>query len=58
VTRAAETGVPDSLRGRERGFRREALVDLTIAISLMNGYYHMAICFRNTPQASLEIDGE
>jgi alkylhydroperoxidase family enzyme len=30
------------------------LVDLTIAISLMNAYNRFAIGFRNTPRAALE----
>ena len=34
--------------------RRRELVDLTIAIGLMNAYNRMAISFRNTPQAAIE----
>ncbi len=34
-------------------FEERELVDLTIAISLMNSYNRMAISFRNTPQAAL-----
>lgn len=34
-------------------FEERELVDLTIAISLMNAYNRMAISFRNTPQAAL-----
>ena len=30
------------------------LVNLTIAIGLMNAYNRLAISFRNTPQAALE----
>jgi AhpD family alkylhydroperoxidase len=54
VTRVAETGVgdPDYEAAREVFAERE-LVDLTIAISLMNTYNRMAISFRNTPQAVL-----
>ena len=37
-------------------FEERELVDLTIAIGLMNAYNRMAISFRNTPQA--EADGE
>ena len=55
VTRVAETGVPDSAYKAARGvFDEKQLVDLTIAISLMNSYNRMAISFRNTPQAVLE----
>lgn len=52
VTRVAETGVPDSDYAAARAVLGEQeLVDLTIAIGLMNTYNRMAISFRNTPQA-------
>ena len=35
-------------------FDEREMVDLTIAISLMNAYNRMAISFRNTPQAVLQ----
>ena len=55
VTRVAETGVPDSAYEAAREvFDEKQLVDLTIAISLMNSYNRMAISFRNTPQAVRE----
>jgi len=55
VTRVAETGVPDSAYEAARAvFDEKELVDLTIAISLMNSYNRMAISFRNTPQAVLD----
>lgn len=55
VTRVAETGVPDEAFTAVRSvFEEKELVDLTIAISLMNSYNRMAISFRNTPQAALE----
>jgi AhpD family alkylhydroperoxidase len=55
VTRVAETGVPDEAYQAARAvFEERELVDLTIAISLMNAYNRMAISFRNTPQAALE----
>ena len=55
VTRVAETGVPDSAYTAAREvFDEKQLVDLTIAISLMNSYNRMAISFRNTPQAVFE----
>ncbi|KWF04153.1 carboxymuconolactone decarboxylase family protein [Burkholderia pseudomultivorans] len=53
VTRVAETGVPDPAYDAARAaFDERELVDLTIAISLMNAYNRMAISFRNTPQAA------
>jgi alkylhydroperoxidase family enzyme len=58
VTRVAETGVPDSAYEAARAvFEEKQLVDLTIAIGLMNAYNRMAISFRNTPQAVLESVG-
>jgi len=55
VTRVAQTGVPDEAYEAARAaFDERELVDLTIAISLMNAYNRMAISFRNTPQAALE----
>lgn len=55
VTRVAETGVPDEAYEAARAvFDERELVDLTIAISLMNSYNRMAISFRNTPQAALQ----
>jgi len=58
VTNVAQTGVPDSAYQAARAvFDEKQLVDLTIAISLMNSYNRMAISFRNTPQAVLTNDG-
>jgi AhpD family alkylhydroperoxidase len=55
VTRVAETGVPDEAYQAARAvFGERELVDLTIAISLMNVYNRMAISFRNPPQAVIE----
>ena len=57
VTLVAETGVPESAYEAARDvFDDRQLVDLTIAISLMNAYNRMAISFRNTPQAVVEND--
>jgi len=54
VTRVAETGVPDSAYEAARAvFDEHEIVDLTLAIGLMNNYNRMAISFRNTPQAAL-----
>ena len=55
VTLVAQTGVPDAAYEVVRAvFNERELVDLTIAISLMNTYNRMAISFRNTPQAVME----
>jgi AhpD family alkylhydroperoxidase len=53
VTRIAETGVGDEAYQAARAvFTERELVDLTIAISLMNAYNRMAISFRNVSQAA------
>jgi AhpD family alkylhydroperoxidase len=55
VTRVAETAAPDEAYAAARSvFEERELVDLTIAISLMNAYNRMAISFRSPPQATLE----
>jgi len=55
VTRVAETNVPDEAYQAVRNvFSERELVDLTIAISLMNAYNRMSISFRNTPHAALK----
>jgi AhpD family alkylhydroperoxidase len=55
VTRVAETGVPDeAYQAARAAFEERELVDLTIAIGLMNVYNRLAIGFRNTPQAVIE----
>jgi alkylhydroperoxidase family enzyme len=47
--------VPDEAYQAARAvFNEKELIDLTIAIGLMNAYNRMAISFRNTPQAALE----
>jgi AhpD family alkylhydroperoxidase len=52
VTRVAQTGVPDEAYLAARAvFEERELVDLTIAIGLMNAYNRMAISFRIVPQA-------
>jgi AhpD family alkylhydroperoxidase len=54
VTRVADTGVPDADYEAARDvFDERELVDLTIAIGVMNTYNRMAISFRNRPQAVL-----
>ncbi len=53
VTRIEHTGVPDEEYQNARAvFEERELVDLTIAISLMNAYNRMAISFRATPAAA------
>ena len=53
VTRVADTGVPDTdFEAARDVFEERELVDLTIAIGLMNTYNRMAISFRNTPEAA------
>jgi AhpD family alkylhydroperoxidase len=53
VTRVAETAVPDEAYEAARAvFEDRELVDLTIAIGLMNAYNRMAISFRTPPQAA------
>ncbi|WP_454647194.1 carboxymuconolactone decarboxylase family protein [Bradyrhizobium liaoningense] len=55
VTRVSETNVPDdAYRAARKVFNERELVDLTIAVSLMNAYNRMSISFRKTPQAVLE----
>ena len=52
VTRVAQTNVPEEAYQAARAvFDERQLVDLTIAISLMNAYNRMAISFRATPPA-------
>ena len=59
VTRVAETGVPDSAyKAAREVFDEKQLVDLTIAIGLMNSYNRRAISFRNTPQAVRESQAD
>ena len=56
VTRVADNGVPDQAYEAARAvFDDRELVDLTIAISIMNAYNRMAISFRNTPQAVTQM---
>ena len=53
VTKVAQTGVPDHDYAQAQAvFSEKELVDLTVAISLMNAYNRMAISFRNPPKAA------
>jgi AhpD family alkylhydroperoxidase len=55
VTRVAQTAVPDEAYQAARAvFNEKELIDLTLAIGLMNAYNRMAISFRSPPQAALE----
>jgi AhpD family alkylhydroperoxidase len=52
VTRLGDRGVPDSaFEAAVAVFDRKQLVDLTLAIGLMNAYNRLAISFRATPMA-------
>ncbi|KDC02462.1 hypothetical protein AZ19_1245 [Bordetella bronchiseptica E012] len=54
MTQVAQTGVPDQDYQDARAvFGEKELVDLTVAIGLMNAYNRMAIGFRNTPKAAV-----
>ena len=53
VTRIADTGVPAAAYEAARAvFDEKELVDLTLAIGLMNSYNRMAVSFRTTPRAA------
>jgi len=53
VTQVAQTGVPDEdFKLASTVFSEKELVDLTIAIGLMNAYNRLAISFRNPPEAA------
>jgi AhpD family alkylhydroperoxidase len=59
VTRVAETAIPEvDYQSARAVFGEKELVDLTIAIGLMNTYNRMAIGFRNQPQAVLAHSAE
>ena len=54
VTRVAETTIPDAeFQAVSTVFNEKEIVDLTIAIGLMNTYNRIAIGFRRPPQAAL-----
>jgi alkylhydroperoxidase family enzyme len=54
VTRVSDTGVPeDAFVVASAAFSEKQLVDLTIAISLMNAYDRMAVSFRKEPLAAI-----
>lgn len=54
VTQVAHTGVPDEdFQKAAEVFSEKELVDLTIAIGLMNAYNRLAISFRRPPEAAL-----
>jgi AhpD family alkylhydroperoxidase len=53
VTRAAETGVPDSdYEAAAAEFSEKELADLTYAIGLMNAFNRFGITFRSRPAAA------
>ena len=54
VTRVSATGVPDSDYEAVRAhFDEKELVDLTLAIAMMNAYNRMAISFRSVPAGAV-----
>jgi AhpD family alkylhydroperoxidase len=54
VTCVAQTGAPDeAYEAALAVFGEKDLIDLTIAISLMNAYNRMAISFRNLPLVAI-----
>jgi AhpD family alkylhydroperoxidase len=58
VTRVAETAIPaEAYSAASAVFAEKELVDLTIAIGLMNTYNRLAIGFRRPPQAALAAKG-
>jgi AhpD family alkylhydroperoxidase len=59
VTRVAETAIPEvDYQSARTVFSEKELVDLTIAIGLMNTYNRMAIGFRKQPQVVLARSAE
>ena len=58
VTRVAQTGIPDAdFAAASASFGEKELVDLTLAIGLMNTYNRLAIGFRNPPEAAVRAEG-
>jgi AhpD family alkylhydroperoxidase len=54
VTRVAETAIPDeAFRAVSQVFGEKEIVDLTIAIGLMNTFNPMSIGFRQPPKAAV-----
>lgn len=59
VTRVAETNIPAAdYQTALAAFGEKELVDLTIAIGIMNTYNRMAIAFRLTPRAVANLTTE
>lgn len=58
VTLVAETKVPDAdYKAAAAVFSQKELVDLTIAIGLMNTFNRLGISFRTTPEAVKRLGG-
>ncbi|WP_077090103.1 carboxymuconolactone decarboxylase family protein [Mycobacterium rhizamassiliense] len=54
VTRISETGAPDSAyAAASEVFDDKELVDLTLAIGVMNAYNRLAVSFRNPPASAV-----
>ena len=50
VTLVAETGVPDAIYEHARNqFNEQELVDLTLAITIINAHNRLAVAFRRVP---------
>jgi AhpD family alkylhydroperoxidase len=57
LTEVARTGAPDhEFQAAAEVFNEKELVDLSIAIALMNAYNRLAIGFRSPPEAALAAD--
>ena len=57
LTEVARTGAPDhDFQAAAEVFNEKELVDLSIAIALMNAYNRLAIGFRSPPEAALAAD--
>ena len=55
VTRVAETAIPDDeFQAVSAAFGEKEIVDLTIAIGLINTFNRMAIGFRRPPRAAVD----
>lgn len=55
VTLVAQTGVPDdAFRAASAALSAKELVDLTLAVGVINAYNRLAISFRRTPEGLAE----
>jgi AhpD family alkylhydroperoxidase len=57
VTRVAETAIPDDeFQAISAVFSEKEIVDLTIAVGIMNTFNRIAIAFRRPPEVALSSD--